>query len=198
MTLDAVIQLIGIGLFVAIAGTILALWDRPVLSVEQKASAHDPVPSGAGEVQAREFHHEVDRLLDRYDHPHGGRASADNAEARFRKAAAEKLEPLFADVVRTAEQHGHRARYDILVEGDQARYRLEIERSDHPHGQPLPYLTLSHGSKDDVLLLYGGVSPGPASHDGMDSEVGWREVSWGQVEHEILTFAARAFHRFDH
>ncbi len=203
MTPDDVSQLIGIGLFVAIAGMILALSDRPFLSARLKASAAAPAPKPApvrpeaDEQRTGAFHKDFDRLLDQYDHPRGEGALAGEAQARFRVMAAERLEPLFEDVIRTATQHGHKARFEFVVEDEQAKYRLEVERSDHPHGQPLPYLTLSQGAGNDLLLLYGGVFPGPADHNGADAEIGWREIGWNQVGEEILAFAAKAFHRFD-
>lgn len=124
------------------------------------------------------------------------RRSADHHRG-FGEAAREKLEPLLRDVTDRARAHGFEARLEIAGEGQASKYRLEIQRPDHPAGQPLPYIAFSAGEAGLVDIIYGGMFPGPIDHNGHDTEIGWRTVRWDQVDNVLATFAHKVFARFD-
>jgi len=117
--------------------------------------------------------------------------------AGFRALADRKLEPLLNALVDRAHAHGYEARYEVLVDAESAKYRLEVKRPDLPDGQPLPYISFSAGEDDQVDVVYGGVFPAPSDRNKQDPEIGWRTVRWDQVDDVLLTFTHKVFARFD-
>jgi hypothetical protein len=121
--------------------------------------------------------------------------SPEGREAWFRRVAHDRLLPMLDDIVLQAREHGQSAEYELHTPDGRAQYRIEVQRADHPPGQPLPYMAFACGEENDVALLYGGTVPGPQDHNGADTEIGWREVSWGEVEPALVKFAQRLFRR---
>lgn len=115
----------------------------------------------------------------------------------FRQAAEQTLEPLLGDVIDRARARGFEARLEIAGEGQASKLRLEVRRPDHPTDQPLPYIAFSAGDAGLVDVIYGGLFPGPADHNGRDTEIGWRTVRWDQLDNVLETFARKVFARFD-
>ncbi|WP_374469678.1 hypothetical protein [Phenylobacterium sp.] len=179
MSSESVHQLLGIAIFVVIAGLVLFFFDRP------RPRAMLPQPPSDDEV--RRFGRALDVEL--------GGERRNSGDRSFQTISDERLEPLLDAFVQRAHEHGCQAYYDRHTDADGAAYRLEVRRPDHPAGQPLPYLSLSAGSSGKVSLLYGGVFPGPADHNHLDPEVGWREVAWADVDDELVAFARKVFAR---
>lgn len=139
--------------------------------------------------------HTFERAIEREMTTSEERAHVDHA--RFRKLADERLEPLLNALVDRAREHNCEARYEVKVDADATKYRLEVKRPDHPAGQPLPCITFSAADGDQVEVVYGGVFPGPSDHNRLDPEVGWRTVRWDQVDDIILTFTHKVLAHFD-
>lgn len=115
----------------------------------------------------------------------------------FGQSAQARLTPQLNALVERARAHGFEARYEVTGEGDAAKHRLEVERPDHPAGQPLPYIAFSAGDAGLVDVIFGGMFPGPVDHNGADTEIDWRTVRWDQVDNVLATFAHKLFARFD-
>lgn len=185
MGFETLEQLSGVVGFIIVLGCILGIFGlrlrRPKAPLAERD--HEAPPPG--------FERAIEREMVSAEEP----ASVDHA--RFRSLADEKLEPLLNALVDRAHAHGCEARYEVVVEAEAARYRLEVKRPDHPAGQPLPYISFSAGEDDQVDVAYGGVFPGPSDHNGQDTEIGWRTVRWDQVDDVIVTFTHKVFAHFD-
>lgn len=145
--------------------------------------AHEAPPPG--------FEQTIERQME------GAREPSRVDHAGFRGLADQKLEPLLNALVDRAHAHGYEARYEVLVDAEATKYRLEVKRPDHPDGQPLPYISFAAGEDDQVEVVYGGVFPGPDDRNGQDTEIGWRTVRWDQVDDVLLAFTHKVFARFD-
>lgn len=175
---DIVIALIVVGCIASIFGFRL----RPA-KAHRMETAHAAPPRVSSDVIARE--------------PARSEARALPEPESFRRSANQKLEPLLDALIDRARALHWEARYEAVVEAETTKYRLEVKRPDHPAGQPLPYMTFAAGDDGRVEVVYGGVFPGPADHNGRDPEIGWRTVRWDQVDDVIAAFAHKVFARFD-
>jgi hypothetical protein len=222
MDSDSIKQLVGIAAFVFVAGLVFILVDRlrrPVVT-ETKGSREEAYSRGVNRrsayfapetpapparsispppaaltapVASRSFREDLARVLDEHVRMTDEQSSAAAWEQRFRVTAETRLEPLLEDMVATAKAHGQHAAYEMTVSGGRATYRLEVRRSDHPKGQPLPYLTIARGEKNDIAVLHGGMYPGPAETNYVDTAIGWTEMPWSELESAVLRFAKRVF-----
>ncbi len=204
MDTQTFILLVEVGVLAFMAGVILTLVARAIGRQVRLAPAAPPSP-GANSDPA-EFQSALDHVIGGYVETDTGalgvehesltwksEQEAGDAEARFRRTAKEKLEPLLQQFVRSAQAHGHKAIYTQVVNSNRQEHRLEVERSDHPKGQPLPYLAIWCGTDDEVEVQHGGAFPAPADRNWLDTEVAWRTVPWDHVEREIVSFSKKVF-----
>jgi hypothetical protein len=199
MSSDTVIQIALIAIYVVISGFILFFFDHPRRPFATVRKVRPTSPSPATAPPAEElgaFDRKLGRVLEAYDLAAHVEPLVDDAERQFRQQAKVWLEPFLDDIVRSSRAHGATAAYELRIEDGAASYRLQIERADHPRGQPLPYISLSRGSEDEVSALYGGTFPAPADYDFKDAEIGWREAPWRDVEEELLKFTKHVFKTF--
>jgi hypothetical protein len=161
-----------------------------------RSPAPDPYRAPVAEPSSnRNFREDLARVLDEHNRMTDEQNSAAAREQKFRLTAETRLEPLLEDIVGSAKAHGQHAAYEMSVTGGRATYRLEVRRNDHPRGQPLPYLTIARGEKNDLAVLHGGMYPGPGDQYS-DADLGWTEMAWGDLENAILRFAKRVFRQY--
>lgn len=146
-------------------------------------------------AEQHRFARALDHLLDRADDAPAA-PQKPSAEARFCAVAKHRLEPLLEAFVHQAADHGRRATYTVDVRAGSATWRLQAEPPEMPDARFCPYIAFSCGAERDVSIIYGGVFPAPADHNGADAEIGWRDVDWDDVDKALLHFAERTFHRW--
>lgn len=143
------------------------------------------------------FEAEVKSIVAAYDERPPADPAVPQAEVRFREIALGHLEPMLDGVVGQATHSGHHAGVERSEENGALRYRLEIRRSDHLAGEPLPYILFHTGEKKDVAVLIGGTFPGRKAENSHRTEIDWFEIDWKDVDETLLKFTRRVFHHFD-